>query len=192
MAASLLAHGGINKVNFSGNSALMTAIAQNDPKRAQLVLDSGIDLSITNNRGFNALHYLSCNGQMFNQLYKEVVSKLDVNRPTKQGWTPLAIAAYLGLTDIASTLIYLGADNNAVLSSIGLSPVMLSMLRTFESRLQDFELRTVRTVWFLSFFLFFGIGELDLIILRNLGAVCKSKTECRWNRRLDAIPLCLP
>ena len=78
-----------------------------------LLAQPGIEVQVTDEDGFSALHWAAWSGLEGVSL-ELIAAGLDLNAPEKNGYTPLMLAAMRGQAATVSMLLSLGADASAV------------------------------------------------------------------------------
>lgn len=105
----------VNARDKSGFTPLLFAIATTDVDHLRALLDAGAETELTlTERRLGIEHSLAQHGRvdMWKHLTKRGI-KLDVNRKTTQGVTPIFLAATFGRTDMVDMLREQGADTDA-------------------------------------------------------------------------------
>ena len=102
----------LNVRNEDGNTPLDVAVMSGREQSAQLLIDAGADINISDNKQRTALHMAACNG--YNDIVDALIKRPDVslNVRNENGDTPLNVAADNGRAASARLLIDAGADIN--------------------------------------------------------------------------------
>lgn len=145
IARTLLAHGADVKAQFFDGTALTWAAFSGDTEMMRLLLAHGADAKVRNNMGFPVL-LMAVRGNASDSLDRsdaetaqekpsrlEIVQALLARRAradaaSKNGVTPLLMAAALGNTEIVRALLAHGANPNLA-DLEGLTPLMLAQDR---------------------------------------------------------------
>lgn len=99
----------INEKDKRGLAPFLIAVANGNLKPCQTLLEAGADPNVTDNSGWNALHFAAFNG------HREIIDFLNniktfVNKRTTSGLTPLMLAARRGFVEICVDLMKSGAN----------------------------------------------------------------------------------
>lgn len=90
------------------------------------IIESGIDVNLSNQSGLTALHYASASGQIV--IVEMLLNrKADVNKKDSSGWTPLYYSIKEGHTGTSRILLKHGADINATYRT-GMSILHIAVL----------------------------------------------------------------
>lgn len=73
----------------------------------QLLVEADVDVSVTNNNGFNSLHHAALRGNMgaLRLILANLPPYFSVNEPKDDGFTALHLAALNNHLEVAQTLI---------------------------------------------------------------------------------------
>jgi ankyrin repeat protein len=85
---------------------------KNLEKNIKILITLGIDLNLKDKYGYCVLHKIAMNNRVNALLILKKVQGININTLTKDGQTPLILAARYGSVDILEILISLGADLN--------------------------------------------------------------------------------
>lgn len=108
------------------DTLLLYAISYDKSNVYQFFLDNGADYNLVNDLGENIVHAIVFSGDL-NRMQRVLngIQHLDINRPSKDGTTPLLLSISLDKFEIAKYLIERNADVN-VADEDGLSPLHMA------------------------------------------------------------------
>jgi ankyrin repeat protein len=108
------------------DTLLLYAISYDKSNVYQFFLDNGADYNLVNDLGENIVHAIVFSGDL-NRMQRVLkgYNTIDINRPSKDGTTPLLLSISLDKLEIANYLIEKGADVN-VSDENGLSPLHMA------------------------------------------------------------------
>jgi len=104
-----------NAPDNNGSTPLMAAVWANNEEAVDILIELGANPNIIDNQGFSNVHLAAQNGNDFLvELFSKNQSLLD--KPNKEGWTPLATAIIFEHTNTTRLLINKGANINHPIS----------------------------------------------------------------------------
>ncbi|KAK4880295.1 hypothetical protein RN001_008441 [Aquatica leii] len=97
----------VNEQQFNGSTALMEAVKNKNLSTVKLLLAHGADSNITNNNGYNSLHYAA---STTDQILLAIIDTIeDINQRTIENETALLLALQSSQYDLALILLEHGA-----------------------------------------------------------------------------------